>query len=631
MDIDEAIALLEDGTLFDGRSNDRDHRRLRDAVVRCVQKTKAWETLLGPDVLDRFIASVRDVRRSISFEEDSSLTGRDRDVANALSRRMEMWDEFEPVSSGRVFDRVKFPSLSDRDALMRGAVEQGIETWARRALFDDAASRTVVCEFRRRSRGGWATFIKLDSVEKLALDARHVATTRAAHAVLVPSQNNLLQVRHDGGEFLRVTWNLGSDAFGDLRVLSEADDGPLDMDVYCEPKGADDGMTTVLQALSDLVAAPWYVARGAADPTPEQRIAVKTGVGPVTNQASTYAGPYDLLTGIAPPFCARFFRVPLREMLEQNATRIARGEEPLVDSNATQVEFLVDVGSSARAVAALLDGRLKLNHVMMWNRFRTFFDRNDLRGARNGLRLDSAGVGKVGRPVVTRCKDLRGTNYVDVRWGSHLDPSHRFQSKVSGSGAARLLHLEFLDPALAYRDLYEVGVLLSIEWPDDHLADKRLTPRLSGALQGCEVFVHADSAADATEPRDVVHEWGLLPALSSGRGTFPGGQAMSRLDLKRLVLAVLPGRLLRAVPAGTVPGDLEIATVLRRPQHDPRSWALRKVLPVTVVTVPLARDGEVDAARIDDDLAWVSRTVEDRCIAGVRIEVELSAPAEATG
>ena len=55
MDVDEAIALLETGKLFEGRSTDRDHRRLRDAVVHCIQKTKEWETLLGPDVLDRFI------------------------------------------------------------------------------------------------------------------------------------------------------------------------------------------------------------------------------------------------------------------------------------------------------------------------------------------------------------------------------------------------------------------------------------------------------------------------------------------------------------------------------------------------------------------------------------------------
>jgi hypothetical protein len=621
MEFPEVIAALQGGRLFAGSGSlSRDERELRDAVLQGLRGSKDWSAAVGDAVASALLRALREGRRSLTDAELAQLPDADRRVAEAINTRLELWDEFEPVSSGRVFDHVAFPDgtlPSDRERRLRAAVQCGLETWARASLYPGTPPVSAVIEFRRRGRDGWGSWTAVSGAENIGLDARRLGSLRAHQQLLVPCVSNHVHAVAEGDQ-LRLEWECGE---GALERLASADFRSPELTLYFDVSGVQrESRASALTEFSTLSLRPWSITTSEQrSGAVQQTLAVRAGLESTVEDPGEFAGPADLLSPQHTPFADRFLRLSLESLL---AT---------VRRDARRVSFSVDFPSPDLAASAcrLLQGRLRLNHALFWNRIRQHYDRFSLQSAVDGLPLRAAGAERVGSPVVITCIDERSNVYADERWGGRFDPCHRFRSTVVGSGASYQLHLSFADPWVTYARLRHVRLLLPVEWPRESARGLTMVPQSQFLLDDAEVFVHEDSVEPALGERGSDEELlrrealALLPAYFSGRGTLPAGHAASILELKRLVLARMPMELRALLPSRLDLSEISVSSAVSMPAAAPRWTPPPKAVPVALVTIPVSGTGTLAPHDIDRLLGALARDVERRCVAGIRLSLKL--------
>jgi hypothetical protein len=374
MEFRDVIAALESGRILEGVGNlGREERELRDAVLMAVRSSRPSSGILGDAVIAALIRALREARRQFEVREVESIPDVDRRIAEAVSEGLALWDEFEPLSSGRIFDHVSFPDgslRSEREQRLRAAVSCGLETWARSSLFPGVLPTSAVVEFRRRGRDGWGSWTEVSGNENIGFDARRLGSLRSHHQLLCPCLTNHVHVAVEG-EYLRLEWECGD---GALDRLASADVHAQRLTLYFDVSGVlGESRVAALTEFAALGSRPWRVSSDATrDGIRPDLLTVAGGLDAITEDATEYAGPADLLSPDHAPFSDRFLRVDLGLILG------------LVRRESRRVVFFVRYPGPDLASAAcrLLQGRIRLNHALVWNRIRQYYDRTAAAGGR---------------------------------------------------------------------------------------------------------------------------------------------------------------------------------------------------------------------------------------------------------
>ena len=319
-------------------------------------------------------------------------------------------------------------------------------------------------------------------------------------------------------------------------------------------------------------------------------------------------GPAEIANVLRHPLADRLLRLPVH------------GLSAAEDGT---VSIRVELDEDAKRVGELLRGRLKLNHVLFWNRLIGLADRvDDLEPSRDSDRdavfhLPESVDGSA--CLILECwEQASGVTYCDERWSPWVDPLRRFRLRAQRFGDRELV-LDFAGPV---ERALKLVYLIAAPWEERGLDAGDFTVAWNGRPMFAAVTepTHVHSRDWEAAMRRLGAAW-----LALGGRMLPSGLVHTEEGLRRRLIELMPRRLRSALASAQRrdrsgrPEDLEVETRMEAsPTSD--SGVLPHARPTIVVTFECRPDADLDA--VSHHLEWLCRTVEPLCPVGTSLRLE---------
>ncbi|MDP1562006.1 MAG: hypothetical protein Q8M16_11565 [Pirellulaceae bacterium] len=360
--------------------------------------------------------------------------------------------------------------------------------------------------------------------------------------------------------------------------------GPLrELSIYCDAEGP--GGRKALEAFSLLAAGVW--PDRIAFPRHGEESYPRMGTGPCWEPSLAWGSAANLFPQVLHPFMQRFLRVPFAETFADRS------------DSGVRIEVKVGVGH-AEGIAAALNGKLLLNHMLMWNRLMERIEPETVRREMPTL----AGP----NPIILQCTDVQsGHEFVDSRFlPAGMDPA--WSVKVSPSRRGQEWTISFPTEQVASRHL-RLAWLRSVDWADFHVRPgqtRLLEGRTPKYLVKSRIFPEAGGL-----PNREVRE--ALIAMPRQFVRDPLGTPPERIA--KLVWSHMPAGLRRWLltdPASQRPFGLGIQSQVRAVPSYCRPNGMSTNAAALTHTVRLELLPGVEATALAIYVRWLERTVNLR-------------------
>jgi hypothetical protein len=376
-----------------------------------------------------------------------------------------------------------------------------------------------------------------------------------------------------------------------------------ELSIYCDADGS--GGRKALEAFSLLAAGVW--PDRIAFPRHGDESYPRMGTGPCWEPSLAWGSAANICPQVVHPFMQRFLRLPFAETI--------------ANRNDSGLRIEVKVGADhAAEIAAALNGKLLLNHLLMWNRL---MERIEPETARRELPT-LAGP----NPIILQCTDVQtGHEFVDSRFlPAGMDPA--WSVKVSPPRLGQEWTISFPTEQVASRHL-RLAWLRSVDWTDFHVQPGR-TRLLEGRtpkylVKSC-IFPEEDGLPDR-EVREI------LSAMPRQFVRDPLGTPPERIA--KLVWFYMPAGLRRWLltdPGSPRPFGLGIQSQVRAIPSYGRPDGMSPNAATLTHTIQLALRPGVEATDLAIYVQWLERAVNLRLDPpGQWLRIELCAyPQKAT-